>query len=1711
MQGDGAGADGGNLPVYRFLVTRIGFLRSVKKMVELSKHHFTVVDPSTGERKECIKYEDIDEIQLPSASSYSFSSTIQGPLAVDPESQEQEERFTVVTPTSKETYSCFRRMRFLSCYFELREEHLQPYRTFSGGGHTNGLVRANNAALSLFCIPRAEKWCSRGQCRAPTRLVVRATCLDEEACDTNGDAPVLMHSHGEELTERVGTSPTLFEKQRIWFIDIVKIQRIVDDPSTIVLYMSDGSVKRYWTMSGDILGGVPASSSSSVPTSNGTALNTATSTDLAAAIVSNAKQCLNMQIHAETSDGPWEYNALTATLDDIVVPVVFEMPVLFEDAASVGVHADYKNRRSAPWKSAHAPTPILLALTATAILERDPTTKRTISSSQLSDVFSIVRDRQSDNVLVVELFNGMNRRYRCVSCVIVERSQDVGIGFGPLTPTFDTSSNLTVSHSYEMLHKFQASAGVGNRIHASQMQGSPVSSLPVVDVGYGPDQCRVGGSIEEPNTPVVGSMQTLPASCARDVLVSNILDQALLSKRRIPLYFRETGSAIKVGGRSGPTSQIAEYQELLLKRLCAFSKESAMTTTLEDLLFEIVVNIPISGFNHNNRAAVRQMFTIIAASHNQRVFPEVILTLALQALRRLLFSRNGFEEVSRHENSEGLVAVVNHLQGHQDDCIAYECASLLKCMVSQAGLDQQSKALNRTSRQEELNRKALFLNSDTLLTSLIKCAVEGRQPDKAPGAAAAHLLSPSSSTDASSNSASNGRLHLGVAAECRDALVTSPLLQMLEMTLSTKKNSDAKVKIALMSALDIQNPNNQKQLFALCRSASFPIARASTLLLKTHVLEESPQLMLQLQDHCRESGILLWHLYLSIDSASPIQRHCSSQLVALLVHENPRSSEVIRMCFPAPLIADLKPDQLVYSEFGDLVERKLEEVGVGGGRANTAATNRVVQNNSLDEAMLAALASPIPVEALPEISTVAMPLDSETGLLLGSPEDEDAASLRSSISSANPAPRDSDIDTSDLPPGGPTSREDLGESDDSTSPQHEDVPPQTPAAAHREQLEHISLPVRQSSVSSITAPQLITSSDHFLYLGRAAECVVLKPDFFHRVATTFLQPDMIWNHDTRKELCARLLREISALDVDLATLCEQQQLQQLREKERSAMSGTNGMGENENEPSAPFEQSQIKWNDSDFVVHYTCLASEVKVGRYYLRLLQTQQQDAFKGKDAGSGGGNNNTMVLSINDIELDYADDFLQLLHLRMSIESTMETVRLCLITAVGLFRRHSTNLRSQPFLTHLMCMCGRARNTADSARVTLSQQPRTPAPAAGGGDFECDDVDDAAAISGGGGMPGTGHPNSWGLYERGLAVQLCGEMIKCNRSNMRRFLGYNSGTENVIALLADALEHISRSGGSSGGPFVGGLEPPTPMNHRETPYMYPTTPGPNHKRRDQTSVILNSALQVADICVQVLINAVQVHHDGSPNIIIRPTPDIKVKLCQPKMLRVVVGAVATAEKYPRLARHTVLLLHLLTRRNSDAIPQLLEEGLHLHVLLHGFESDGRFSVSAAQLLRTLLLADAASGGGSGAVTAAQQLEPELLASLQSSAHMRGAPKMSLGSDVIHSICAKSPIVGLIPEPILALLIREGPNEFAHVMANGAESPGAIWNSRMKIELQQTLRELIQVGSKAQVPINPCTCAPKVLYLKPLIHNAGQQKQNNGGQYFCPCRCQRR
>ena len=122
-------------------------------------------------------------------------------------------------------------------------------------------------------------------------------------------------------------------------LDILKVQRMRDDPSSFAVYFQHGRHRLYWCDKRD---------------------------ELIKAIGTNLASKLFVSLRVEDADSSWEYDALTATRDERT-PVLFEMPV-------------YKISKTLP----ATPRERLLGLTASALLEREPVTGRTVSTIALS-------------------------------------------------------------------------------------------------------------------------------------------------------------------------------------------------------------------------------------------------------------------------------------------------------------------------------------------------------------------------------------------------------------------------------------------------------------------------------------------------------------------------------------------------------------------------------------------------------------------------------------------------------------------------------------------------------------------------------------------------------------------------------------------------------------------------------------------------------------------------------------------------------------------------------------------------------------------------------------------------------------------------------------------------------------------------------------------------------------------------------------------------------------------------------------------------------------------------------------------------------------------------------------------------------------------------------------------------------------------------------
>ncbi|KAF1788781.1 hypothetical protein GQ600_20425 [Phytophthora cactorum] len=90
----------------RFFVTRVGFLRSAKRLLVLSSNHLTIVDPYSDEVKERYAFDNIKEITIASDSG----------------GHNADRAFTIfIGKNLKETYTCRCRQQLLSAYYQLRE------------------------------------------------------------------------------------------------------------------------------------------------------------------------------------------------------------------------------------------------------------------------------------------------------------------------------------------------------------------------------------------------------------------------------------------------------------------------------------------------------------------------------------------------------------------------------------------------------------------------------------------------------------------------------------------------------------------------------------------------------------------------------------------------------------------------------------------------------------------------------------------------------------------------------------------------------------------------------------------------------------------------------------------------------------------------------------------------------------------------------------------------------------------------------------------------------------------------------------------------------------------------------------------------------------------------------------------------------------------------------------------------------------------------------------------------------------------------------------------------------------------------------------------------------------------------------------------------------------------------------------------------------
>lgn len=853
----------GVLYAARFFVTRVGFLRSVKRLMVISSNHVTIVDPASEEVKERYAFDNIKEITIASDGSGGSSST--GGAAAD-------RAFTIyIGKNLKETYTCRNRQHLLSAYYQLRERASSVRKdgldiaansplilggsaatpggplgaasvlgTSANGMYFDSLFQLCGKTFAMTKLSTTQSTAERPVKRS-VLLAVRASSLDRLDPETRATLSSLL------------------------LIDIVKIQRVTTNSTELLVYYENNRVHRYWCDARE---------------------------PFIQALANNLRSWLNVSLFVEEVADACEFDALTATRD-IPQPVAFELPVLKLS----------KNR-------GHRLQLRLLGLTSSAVVERDPVTRRTLASHTLSDIFNLVMypslsastpvsgrsddDSDSDATaapegtygkFALELKHGRTRRFVCLPATVSRRDKDVGLGL----------HRVTATHEREL----------------QQMLSD------------------IGGDDAVPDwLTVAGSATLLSAKEARSLFLSNLVEMCRMNKLHVSWSTEETKVACKEG--TWGTDVHPEWEDLLLRKLVNVSMVPNLVTkdTLDAIFRQLEQfnrNIPLGGLRQRDRRAFASLMKLLEAfkeyavaqltspSSSDAPIPTTEFQVALLlAIQRLLCTRGVFEEVpsSQYKNSVEIIMELLHSPSEE---VCFAAACVIKYMVL-------NYSDTRSVKAETANRRALFTKYHGRLFvsrafDLSKSNRVGRAPLQPPTWA-----TPNTSI-AKRSQASNGKRSLANALSYSqlglDYLVIAMVLQTLEVCLSSgKKATPERVSRELLRAMRIDEFMRHHALFLFNRSLSFSIAKCSSILVKIHVLEQPSELVELIQDFARKHGVLLWQLYLALYGQDKAQRRISSQLVALLTHENPRSSYVVRNIFPHALLDDIPVSLLEYDEFG---------------------------------------------------------------------------------------------------------------------------------------------------------------------------------------------------------------------------------------------------------------------------------------------------------------------------------------------------------------------------------------------------------------------------------------------------------------------------------------------------------------------------------------------------------------------------------------------------------------------------------------------------------------------------------------------------------------------------------------------------------------------------------------------------------------------------
>ncbi|CAM9212486.1 unnamed protein product, partial [Ectocarpus sp. 12 AP-2014] len=615
--------------------------------------------------------------------------------------------------------------------------------------------------------------------------------------------------------------------------------------------------------------------------------------------------------------GTWEVDTATRNPESVKQGYLFEVPV------------QKWSRTERAFKSR------LLALTKSSVVEMDVATRDHLREFPLEMIFNIVY-HTPDTVpstpeegeegshghglsIEVQMAWGGSSTYNFQSCRCSAVSTDSILAFVAVA---DDEVSLQQSRKAE----------------ERQFRGSHVPDLATLAETGGAGADGVCGYHD----------LRLTAVEARVHFLANFLEVCRLNHHGCPWSLRRVTNESRVGELTEGLHP--DYQEFLLKRTTGLSAiaRAGPGKVLADpdargyalaVLDELNFSTPIA-FKHKEKGAAAAAMSLLAPSALQHFDDSGRVSLLLAVLR-LLWSKTGYDEVARAECQPAIDGVFKCLAS-DDHTVSYPAALVIRSMLTHPRKDSawwsgsgdstgsaaSDEGLGADRRLEKANRKAMFgqgNEKNRLEQLLAPCFAECMKPDSMDEDFGSDLSDSDGEGDGidgpggESNHPPVTMAGVGPPPAGPECLVQAVLMEVLVILVSSgDKQADRAVVEAVWELL--HEFDAMCRLLSNVRSPCLPLAKASMqLLTKMHHSKRfsiGPRSILQ--DTARDSGILLWVMFLAMDAREPDMCRVAGRLCRALTDGDARSLGVLTRSFPPGLLAPSPPDQL-FNECGAAV------------------------------------------------------------------------------------------------------------------------------------------------------------------------------------------------------------------------------------------------------------------------------------------------------------------------------------------------------------------------------------------------------------------------------------------------------------------------------------------------------------------------------------------------------------------------------------------------------------------------------------------------------------------------------------------------------------------------------------------------------------------------------------------------------------------------